>query len=146
MALQATSAFQNDSLLSLRNRIPTWNSVKFDIKAAIRDQYGLDDASVIHISKRNKKLESGDFLVIIPSMKSKCSVQSQTLRNRNQLLRFCDSSACGDEVKATAAVETPMPCEVGTGIDFTFSHLGMMPSSFISAGQRFQPHSHTDIE
>ena len=118
MAFQETgAAFQNDSMLSLRNRIPTWNSVKLDIKAAICDKYGLDDASVIHVSKRNKKLECGDFLVVIPSMIMKCpaQTQSQTLRNQLRLVQStsCVSSASGDEVKAPAAVETPMTREVG---------------------------------
>ena len=129
MAFQETgAAFQNNSMLSLRNRIPTWNSVKLDIKAAICDKYGLDDASVIHVSKRNKKLECGDFLVVIPSMK--CPAQSEILRNQLRLVLVqstsCVSSASGDEVKVTAAAaaETPaMPCEVGIA-PFTLNEPG----------------------
>ena len=114
MAFQEAAAFQNDSVLSLRNRIPTWNSVKLDIKSAICDKYGLDDASVIHIAKRNKKLECGDFLVVIPSMKKSYPVQTQTQSQtlRNQLRHVQQSKSC-DEVNATTAVETPMPCVVG---------------------------------
>ena len=86
-------AAQHDSVF----RFPSWHSVKLEIKTTLRHEYSLDDADVIHVTKRNTNFYCGDFLAIIPSM----TASSQFLRRRiqtNDVNRVADVDAPTSEV------------------------------------------------
>ena len=64
----AMAAAQDNLWFARGKRFPIWSYVKQDIKDVLCHEYDINDSGMIHVTKRNKQLSRGDFLVVVPSL------------------------------------------------------------------------------
>ena len=91
------AAAQGNLWFARGNRFPIWSYVKQDIKDVLCQEYDIDASGMIQVTKRNKQLSRGDFLVVVPSLSLSTPCRSRVEPKAK------NGAPCGDVATITDA-------------------------------------------